>query len=353
LVNGADYHYKFVVTLPNGTVLEDRNTYDLNGNTYEESWTSYPLNSTSTLIIPPYKNPNPTEWNGYYDSSVSPYNLVTAYFAEGSYLSSASVSSFTRTNALSTLVLNVSGDYVVNAPVTVTYTPYTSGTAGASKTVERTVKADRTIDFTGDIDPNPDEYRITVSRTTGTSNAFYNFLNVSKLTLDSFSASSGSVYDSVSLSVTPNSTSSWFTNIPWAGTETVTIQRKPDTITGAYGSVLATGLNFWPTGTNLVTARTGLDNASDGLDVSGSYIYRINVTGGYFGTKIYTQETYSVFPNYWSTLGAPTVNAPATTGNIQLDFGSGRDIVVLLYNTEYIYYTMTYGIRCSIQKACN
>jgi hypothetical protein len=29
------------------------------------------------------------------------------------------------------------------------------------------------------------------------------------------------------------------------------------------------------------------------------------------------------------------------------------DIVVLLYNTEYICYTITHGIRCSIQKACN
>jgi hypothetical protein len=29
------------------------------------------------------------------------------------------------------------------------------------------------------------------------------------------------------------------------------------------------------------------------------------------------------------------------------------NIVVLLYNTEYICYTITHGIRCSIQKACN
>jgi hypothetical protein len=28
-------------------------------------------------------------------------------------------------------------------------------------------------------------------------------------------------------------------------------------------------------------------------------------------------------------------------------------IAVLLYNTEYTYCAMKYGIRCSIQKACN
>jgi hypothetical protein len=31
----------------------------------------------------------------------------------------------------------------------------------------------------------------------------------------------------------------------------------------------------------------------------------------------------------------------------------GLNIVILLYNTEYICYTITHGIRCSIQKACN
>jgi rubrerythrin len=44
-----------------------------------------------------------------------------------------------------------------------------------------------------------------------------------------------------------------------------------------------------------------------------------------------------------------------TLGKISADrdFSAWRCIVILLYNTENICYTMMYGIRYEIQKACN
>jgi hypothetical protein len=95
--------------------------------------------------------------------------------------------------------------------------------------------------------------------------------------------------------------------------------------------------------------------------------------GGIVGSGFYSSEyaTMASMPGY-EFLGAPgafKITKSSTSGSItggctdlvgkiagyiyDNSTVGGTCIVVLLYNTEYICYTITHGIRCSIQKACN
>jgi hypothetical protein len=316
LVNGEEYHYKFQVTL-NGEVLEEREFQynDLDGDGNDDGRTQ----KGSSTLYTPFDTP------------------VTAYFAEGSSLSNASVTGFERTGALANLVIKVSGNYVIGALVTVTYTP-SGGTADDAKTAISTVSVDRTIAFTGgDIDPNVSSYTITVKRTTGTTYNFSSSVNVPKLKINNFSASAGTAHNSVTLSVIPNNTSAGVTNIPWAGTETVTsIKRKPSSAPDTdYTEVsLFTNLVFWPSpSVSLTTSRTGLDNASNGLATNSYYVYQINITGGYFGTKVFSQETSSVSPRTGS-LGS-LASATVAGGKVELDFNSGSYYSSSIITVQY------------------
>jgi hypothetical protein len=146
-------------------------------------------------------------------------------------------------------------------------------------------------------------------------------VTVPRLTISSFTASSGSIYDSVNLSVIPGS------NILWSDTkaETVIIDRRVSGGTPPYTyTAVSTDLNFWPSSGGLTTPRTGVDNASDGLLTTGSYIYRINITGGYFGTKVYRHETTSsANPGNSGNLG--TLSATVSGDKVELAFSGGSN----------------------------
>jgi hypothetical protein len=330
LSNYSRYHYKFEVVL-NGAVLEEKDfsNDDVDGDGNTDGATMYATDST--LYTP--NNP-----------------VVTAYFASGWSPSSAAISSIEKGvdsvgNALITgnwkIRLSGSSRYVINAPVTVTYTAYDSngGIIDGSGTSPATVAADKTITFTPyNINPNATYNTFEVRRTTGSVEDFNSPQTVTHQI--SFYVTQGTPYNSIALSLIPG------TNIPWRGTEQiVSVQRRRSTETGY--TTVTTGLALTPpplTGTSadLNTVRTGLDNASSGLVKGNQYYYRVNISGGYFGTRTYTYETSSsASPNTYGNLGTPTIHVTGNT--VWLDFNGGYNYenakILVQYNSAYYWST--------------
>jgi hypothetical protein len=276
---------------------------------------------------------------------------VTAFFAEGSTsypnssLSSASVSSVSFINNIyNRLRVQFSGSYVIHAPVTVTYTPYyyNSGIGyepdtSKTRTYTGIVSVDKTIEFTGTIDPNAAYYEVTAGRTTGVTSDFDGSAEAGNK-VHSFSAGPGSPYNSVLLSVTPNNPYVADDNdIPWNGSETITIERRE-----------AAGSTYTTVSTNAFSASafkdhpqdtyTWTDNASNGLNNGTSYIYRITITGGYFQSNTYRKEDeFPVSPNNYGSLGS--LSSASVSGNIvELDFDYG-------YNYEGSGITVQYKLN--------
>jgi hypothetical protein len=303
LEDGGRYHYKFEVMLGT-TVLEERYFQsDVNGDGTEDGRTIKVTGSTLYTL----NNP-----------------VVTAHFAQGGGSSFANLSNI-RHITNNTVRMDVSGTYILDAPVTVYYTSTDTSSTSNNGEATTTVQGTRTaqyIEFTGaNIDPNEPSYTIRVIRSTGVDPDTAAFQNLSgslaRLTLGGISGSQGTAYNSVNVSVTPNDGSN---DILWIGGETgetVTISHRLSGSTGSYSS--AGSLGF--TGTAFKNAIVGLtlpvaiDNASDGLQAGSSYEYLIEITGGYFGAKTYRESFIAVSSNAGSlgNLTSATVGASAVT----------------------------------------